>query len=204
MSRLLDWSDRTTCVLFGDGAGAVVLQAHEGKGDNADQGVLNTRLFSDGRLHDMLYADGGAVLDPAPPASCACRARKSSRHAVTNIAAAITASAEAAGIAVAEIDWFVPHQANQRILDGTAQQAGHRPGKGDFHRGAAWQHLGRLGAPGAGDGGPGRPHQAGRSGAAGGHGRRLYLGRRPAALVAGAGFRANSRGCAATVNCSAC
>ena len=64
MSRLLDWSDRTTCVLFGDGAGAVVLQAHEGKGDNSDQGILNTRLFSDGRLHDMLYVDGGVVLDP--------------------------------------------------------------------------------------------------------------------------------------------
>ena len=59
MSRLLDWSDRTTCVLFGDGAGAVVLQAHDGKGDNSDQGVLNTKLFSDGRLHDMLYVDGG-------------------------------------------------------------------------------------------------------------------------------------------------
>src|SRR6202012_1711353 len=59
MSRLLDWNDRTTCVLFGDGAGAVVLQAHEGTGAKADQGILNSRLFSDGRLHDMLYVDGG-------------------------------------------------------------------------------------------------------------------------------------------------
>src|SRR6202000_2372297 len=59
MSRLLDWNDRTTCVLFGDGAGAVILQAYEGQGDNADQGILNTRIFSDGRLHDMLYTTGG-------------------------------------------------------------------------------------------------------------------------------------------------
>ena len=134
MSRLLDWTDRTTCVLFGDGAGAVVLQAHEGMGDNSDQGVLNTRLFSDGRLHDMLYVDGGAVLDPDHRPS-AHAGQGSLPHAVTNIAAAITASAEAAGIPIAEIDWFVPHQANQRILDGTAQQAGHRPGKGDLDRG---------------------------------------------------------------------
>lgn len=123
MSRLLDWSDRTTCVLFGDGAGAVVLQAHDGVGDNSDQGVLNTRLFSDGRLHDMLYADGG-VSSTQTTGKLKMQGREVFRHAVTNIAAAINASLEASGLAAGDIDWFVPHQANQRILDGTARKLG--------------------------------------------------------------------------------
>jgi 3-oxoacyl-[acyl-carrier-protein] synthase-3 len=121
MSRLLDWNDRTTCVLFGDGAGAVVLQAHHGKGDNADQGVLNTRLFSDGRLHDMLYADGG-VSSTQTTGKLKMQGREVFKHAVTNIAAAIQASLDTAGLAVEDVAWFVPHQANQRILDGTARK----------------------------------------------------------------------------------
>ena len=121
MSRLLDWNDRTTCVLFGDGAGAVVLQAHHGKGDNADQGVLNTRLFSDGRLHDMLYADGG-VSSTQTTGKLRMQGREVFKHAVTNIAAAIQASLDTAGLAVEDVAWFVPHQANQRILDGTARK----------------------------------------------------------------------------------
>src|ERR1700744_2364378 len=121
MSRLLDWSDRTTCVLFGDGAGAVVLQAHEGQGDNADQGILNTRIFSDGRLHDMLYTDGG-VSSTQAGGKLRMQGREVFKHAVTNPPAAISASAEPANIPIAEIDWFVPHQANQRILDGTAKR----------------------------------------------------------------------------------
>src|ERR1700744_4558655 len=128
MSRLLDWSDRTTCVLFGDGAGAVVLQAHEGVGDNSDQGVLNTRLFSDGRLHDMLYTDGG-VSSTQTVGKLKMQGKEVFKHAVTNIAAAIVASAEAAGVAVSDVDWFVPHQANQRILDGTAKKLGIDPAK---------------------------------------------------------------------------
>ena len=96
MSRLLDWSDRTTCVLFGDGAGAVVLQAYDGKGDNSDQGILNTRLFSDGRLHDMLYVDGGPS-STRTTGFLRMQGKEVFRHAVTNISAAITASAEAAG-----------------------------------------------------------------------------------------------------------
>jgi 3-oxoacyl-[acyl-carrier-protein] synthase-3 len=128
MSRLLDWSDRTTCVLFGDGAGAVVLQAHDGVGDNSDQGVLNTRLFSDGRLHDMLYADGG-VSSTQGAGKLRMQGREVFKHAVTNIAAAIVASTEAAGLEIGEIDWFVPHQANQRILDGTARKLGIDPAK---------------------------------------------------------------------------
>ncbi len=128
MSRLLDWDDRATCVLFGDGAGAVVLQAHDGVGDNSDQGVLNTRLFSDGRLHDMLYADGG-VSSTQTAGKLRMQGKEVFKHAVTNIAAAITASAEAAHIPVTEIDWFVPHQANQRILDGTARKLGIDPNR---------------------------------------------------------------------------
>jgi len=123
MSRLLDWSDRTTCVLFGDGAGAVVLQAHEGVGDNSDQGILNTRLFSDGRLHDMLYADGG-VSSTQTAGKLRMQGKEVFKHAVTNIAAAIEASAAASHVPLDDIDWFVPHQANQRILDGTARRLG--------------------------------------------------------------------------------
>ncbi len=128
MSRLLDWNDRTTCVLFGDGAGAMVLQGYDGKGDNSDQGVLNTRLFSDGRLHDMLYADGGPS-STRTTGFLRMQGKEVFRHAVTNISAAITASAEASNIPLDEIDWFVPHQANQRILDGTAKKLGIDPAK---------------------------------------------------------------------------
>jgi 3-oxoacyl-[acyl-carrier-protein] synthase III len=128
MSRLLDWNDRTTCVLFGDGAGAIVLQAHIGQGDNSDQGVLNTRIFSDGRLHDMLYTDGG-VSSTQTAGKLKMQGKEVFKHAVTNIAAAIQASADAAGIPVDAVNWFVPHQANQRILDGTARKLGIDPAK---------------------------------------------------------------------------
>ncbi|MBN9556368.1 MAG: ketoacyl-ACP synthase III [Alphaproteobacteria bacterium] len=128
MSRLMDWSDRTTCVLFGDGAGAVVLRAGEGKGGNADRGVLNTKVFSDGRLHDLLYVDGGPSTT-GTTGYLRMQGREVFKHAVTNIAAAIQASADEAGIAISEIDWFVPHQANQRILDGTARKLGIDPAK---------------------------------------------------------------------------
>jgi len=128
MSRLLDWSDRTTCVLFGDGAGAIVLQAYDGIGDNSDQGVLNTRLFSDGRLHDYLYTDGGPG-STATTGHLRMAGKEVFKHAVSNICAAIIASAEGAGVAIADIDWFVPHQANQRILDGTARKLGIPPEK---------------------------------------------------------------------------
>jgi 3-oxoacyl-[acyl-carrier-protein] synthase-3 len=121
MSRLMDWNDRTTSVLFGDGAGAVVLSAAEGAGTASDRGVLNTKLFSDGRLHDLLYVDGGPSTTQTT-GFLRMQGKEVFRHAVTNIAASIEASAESAGIAISEIDWFVPHQANQRILDGTARK----------------------------------------------------------------------------------
>ena len=128
MSRILDWNDRGTCVLFGDGAGAVVLGAGEGTGTASDRGVLNTRLFSDGRLHDLLYVDGGPSTTKTT-GFLRMQGKEVFRHAVTNIAAAIQASADAAGVSVSEIDWFVPHQANQRILDGTANRLHIDPAK---------------------------------------------------------------------------
>jgi 3-oxoacyl-[acyl-carrier-protein] synthase-3 len=123
MSRLLDWKDRTTCVLFGDGAGAVVLQAHRGHGNHDDRGVLNTKLYSDGRLHDLLYVDGGPS-STQTTGHLRMQGKEVFRHAVTNISAAIRASVDEAGFKVSDIDWFVPHQANQRILDGTARKLG--------------------------------------------------------------------------------
>lgn len=123
MSRILDWSDRSTCVLFGDGAGAVVLEAANGKGDASDRGVLSTLLYSDGRLHDLLYVDGG----PSSTRSTGylrMQGPEVFRHAVINTTAAIEAAAKAAGVPVSDIAWIVPHQANQRILDATARRLG--------------------------------------------------------------------------------
>lgn len=126
MSRLMDWTDRTTCVLFGDGAGAVVLQAAEGEGTNADTGVLNTKIYSDGRLSHLLYVDGGPS-STQTTGHLRMEGKEVFRHAVTNISASIVAATEAAGLKVSDIDWFVPHQANQRILDGTARKLGVSP-----------------------------------------------------------------------------
>lgn len=119
-SRILDWSDRTTCVLFGDGAGAVVLEASDAPQD-ADRGVLATLLRSDGRMHDLLYVDGG----PSQTQSVGRLRMQGNavfRHAVTHISRAIEETLLQTGLSVADIDWFVPHQANQRILDGVAQR----------------------------------------------------------------------------------
>jgi 3-oxoacyl-[acyl-carrier-protein] synthase-3 len=126
MSRILDWNDRTTCVLFGDGAGAIVLQAGAGAGTNADRGILNTNLHSDGRLHDLLYTDGG-VSSTGTVGHLRMQGKEVFKHAVTNISAAMEESAHAAGLEPTDIDWIVPHQANQRILDGTARRLGIRP-----------------------------------------------------------------------------
>ena len=123
MTRLLDWNDRTTCVLFGDGAGAVVLRAGVGSGSNADRGVLNTKIFSDGSMHDHLYVDGGPS-STQTTGHLRMHGKEVFRHAINNISGAIEASLEEAGLGIADVDWFVPHQANQRILDGTAKKLG--------------------------------------------------------------------------------
>lgn len=122
-SRLLDWNDRTTCVLFGDGAGAVIVQAGTGEGTNADRGILTAHLHSDGRYKEKLYVDGGPS-STQTVGHVRMEGREVFRHAVVNIADAINESLAATGLTASDIDWFVPHQANKRILDGTAKRIG--------------------------------------------------------------------------------
>jgi len=122
-SRILDWTDRTTCVLFGDGAGAVVMRAEEGTGTNEDRGVLLTMLRSDGRYRDKLYVDGGPSATKTV-GHLRMEGREVFKHAVINIADVMEKTIAAAGFKPADIDWFVPHQANRRILEGTARKIG--------------------------------------------------------------------------------
>jgi 3-oxoacyl-[acyl-carrier-protein] synthase-3 len=120
-SRILDWEDRATCVLFGDGAGAVVLTAEEGNGTSADRGVLSTHLHSDGRHHDLLYVDGGAS-STQTTGHVRMEGREVFRHAVVNLADTVNEAMAANGVTIDDIDWLVPHQANKRILDSTAKK----------------------------------------------------------------------------------
>ena len=127
-SRILDWNDRTTCVLFGDGAGAVVLKAGEGNGSKEDRGVLSTHIFSDGRYHDMLYVDGGPS-STRTTGYLRMEGREVFRHAVVKLAEAVDAAIAANSITGTDIDWLVPHQANQRIIDGMGHRLGLPPEK---------------------------------------------------------------------------
>jgi 3-oxoacyl-[acyl-carrier-protein] synthase-3 len=120
-SRILDWEDRTTCVLFGDGAGAVVLQAQEGTGSNRDRGILSCHIRSDGRHHDMLYVDGGPS-STRTVGHLRMAGREVFRHAVTNMTAILNEALDANDFTSGDIDWLVPHQANKRILESTAQK----------------------------------------------------------------------------------
>lgn len=122
-SRILDWTDRTTCVLFADGAGALVLKAEEGKGDTSDRGVLTTHLHSDGRHHDLLYVDGGPS-STQTTGHLRMLGKEVFRHAVVNLADVVRETLGAVGMQPSEIDWLVPHQANKRIIDGTARKLG--------------------------------------------------------------------------------
>lgn len=123
MTRLMDWTDRTTCVLFGDGAGAFVVEPREGQGTTVDQGVLGFALRSDGTKTDLLYVDGGPS-STGTVGHLRMAGNQVFRHAVVNIAEAITATCEKAGITVPDVDWFVPHQANQRIIKGVGDRLG--------------------------------------------------------------------------------
>jgi 3-oxoacyl-[acyl-carrier-protein] synthase-3 len=125
-SRILDWDDRGTCVLFGDGAGALVVEAEMQNGSTADRGVLASCLRSDGRYRDKLYVDGG----PSTTGTVGyvrMDGPEVFRHAVTKISEVIDATLQKAGYAASDIDWFVPHQANKRILDGAARKLGLAP-----------------------------------------------------------------------------
>ena len=117
-SRILDWEDRATCVLFGDGAGALVLSAEE-----SESGVLATKLHADGRHNDLLFVDGGPSTT-GTVGKLRMKGREVFRHAVVNLADVLTEVLEEAGLNAADVDWVVPHQANARILDATARKLG--------------------------------------------------------------------------------
>ncbi|WP_154720032.1 beta-ketoacyl-ACP synthase III [Ciceribacter sp. T2.26MG-112.2] len=122
-SRILDWTDRTTCVLFGDGAGALVLEAAEGEGTNADRGVLSSHLRSDGTHKEKLYVDGGPSTT-GTVGHLRMEGREVFKHAVGMITDVIEAAFTATGTTADDIDWLVPHQANRRIIDGSAKKLG--------------------------------------------------------------------------------
>ena len=120
-SRIMDWTDRSTCVLFGDGAGAVVLEAAEGEGSNADRGILATDLNSDGQYRDLLYVDGG-VSSSGTAGHLRMQGNLVFRHAVEKLAKTAHTALDKAGLTPANVDWLVPHQANERIITATAQK----------------------------------------------------------------------------------
>lgn len=122
-SRILDWTDRTTCVLFGDGAGALVLEAAEGEGTNADRGVLSSHLRSDGTHKEKLYVDGGPSTT-GTVGHLRMEGREVFKHAVGMITDVIEAAFTSTGTTADDIDWLVPHQANRRIIDGSAKKLG--------------------------------------------------------------------------------
>ncbi|MEJ2624576.1 MAG: ketoacyl-ACP synthase III [Pseudolabrys sp.] len=127
-SRILDWNDRTTCVLFGDGAGAVVLEAQEQEGTTEDRGILTTHLRSDGCHKGKLYVDGG-VSSTQTVGHLRMEGREVFKHAVAMITDVIYDAFKATGTSANDIDWFVPHQANKRIIDGSAHKLGIAPEK---------------------------------------------------------------------------
>jgi 3-oxoacyl-[acyl-carrier-protein] synthase-3 len=120
-SRILDWEDRATCVLFGDGAGAVVLEARDVEEDGP--GILGSRLHADGRYNDLLYVDGGPSTT-GTVGKIRMKGREVFRHAVNNLASVMDETLAAAGLTPGDVDWVVPHQANARILDATARKLG--------------------------------------------------------------------------------
>ena len=121
-SQLMDWTDRSTCVLFGDGAGALILEAEEGSGNTADRGILATDLNSDGRYRDILYVDGGVSNQTV--GHLRMEGKEVFRHAVEKLSSTAHRSMERAGITNSDIDWIVPHQANIRIIQGIARKMG--------------------------------------------------------------------------------
>ena len=128
-SRILDWEDRATCVLFGDGAGAILLEVAEVEGEGADApGIITTRLHADGRHNELLYVDGGPSTT-GTVGKVHMKGREVYRHAVVNLAEVLTEVLAASGVTAADLDWVVPHQANARILDATARKLSLPPEK---------------------------------------------------------------------------
>ncbi|AXI46214.1 3-oxoacyl-ACP synthase [Sulfitobacter sp. SK012] len=121
-SRIMDWTDRSTCVLFGDGAGALLLEAQDGEGTSADRGILATDLNSDGSYRDLLFVDGG--VSTGTTGYLRMQGNQVFRHAVEKLASTATTAMTRAGVEASDIDWVVPHQANIRIIQGTAKKLG--------------------------------------------------------------------------------
>ena len=121
-SKIMDWTDRGTCVLFGDGAGALILEAQDGTGASSDRGILSVDLNSDGQFKDILYVDGG--ISTQTTGFLRMQGKEVFRHAVEKLAQTATTAMDKAGITSAEVDWVVPHQANIRIIQGTAKKLG--------------------------------------------------------------------------------
>ena len=119
-SKIMDWTDRSTCVLFGDGAGALVLEAQEGAGDASDRGILACDLHSDGRYRDLLYVDGG--VSTGTSGYLRMQGNQLFRHAVEKLAATAHTAMDRAGVTADDVNWIVPHQANIRIIQGTAKK----------------------------------------------------------------------------------
>ena len=122
-SRIMDWEDRATCVLFGDGAGALILEAQDGTGTSEDRGILSVDLHSDGQYRDLLYVDGG-VSSTQSTGVLRMQGREVFRHAVEKLAQTAHAALDKAGLGADDVDWIVPHQANLRIISRTAQKMG--------------------------------------------------------------------------------
>jgi 3-oxoacyl-[acyl-carrier-protein] synthase-3 len=127
-SRILDWNDRTTCVLFGDGAGAMVLEAADGEGTTADRGILTSHLRSDGNHRDKLYVDGGPS-STQTVGHLRMQGKEVFRHAVSMITDVVEDAFAATGTDADALDWFIPHQANRRIIDASAKKLGIDPAK---------------------------------------------------------------------------
>ena len=125
-SRILDWDDRSTCVLFGDGAGSVVLRAAEGQGTSDDRGVLSTHLHSDGRYQEMLYVDGGVGVT-GTVGHVRMHGREVFKFAVNKLAEVVDEALDANGLSASDVRWLVPHQANRRIIDAMAKKLGLSP-----------------------------------------------------------------------------
>ena len=121
-SRIMDWTDRSTCVLFGDGAGALVIEAQEGEGTSDDRGILSTDLHSDGRYKDLLYVDGGVSTQNT--GFLRMQGNQVFRHAVEKLASTAHTALDKAELTASDVDWVVPHQANIRIIQGTAKKMG--------------------------------------------------------------------------------
>ena len=121
-SRIMDWTDRGTCVLFGDGAGALLLEAQSGEGTTADRGILSTDLNSDGTQRDLLYVDGGT--STGTTGYLRMQGNQVFRHAVEKLSQTATTAMATAGVSSDDVDWIVPHQANIRIIQGTAKKLG--------------------------------------------------------------------------------